>query len=113
MEQALIDEQLVDHAEAAPDTQHHVRAVQPFLLDDERMMSLKQCNKNLLSIAKSINNHIRNKSSKSDLVVTNLPDVPKDESAFGYMQFVEHLTSGLERVLLVRGYTEDVITAFT
>lgn len=49
----------------------------------------------------------------TELVVTNLPDMPSGESGFGYFQMVDALTEGLPRCLLVRGTQSEVITAFT
>jgi hypothetical protein len=50
---------------------------------------------------------------QTDLVITNLPDLADDVSSFGYMQYVEHLTAGLPRTLLIRGTSREVISAFT
>lgn len=46
-------------------------------------------------------------------VLVNLPALPKSPgSEFYYMEFVETLTDGLKRVILLRGTGREVITAF-
>uniref|UniRef100_A0A7S4LQN6 Uncharacterized protein n=1 Tax=Oxyrrhis marina TaxID=2969 RepID=A0A7S4LQN6_OXYMA len=87
--------------------------VSSFALSDERLTSTKPAVEENLKRVKMLNAAIVKQSGKAQLVITNLPDVPSDETGFGYMQLVEHLTADLERVLLVRGASTEVITAFT
>lgn len=66
-----------------------------------------------LAVAVGLNDIIRSESTKAELVLTNLPDMPPGESLHGYFELVEELTKGLPRCLLVRGTATEVITAFT
>ncbi|XP_055839309.1 solute carrier family 12 member 6 isoform X2 [Episyrphus balteatus] len=66
--------------------------------------------------AVKLNEVIVNKSVDAQLVIMNLPGPPKDlkhgrES--NYMEFLEVLTEGLERVLMVRGGGREVITIYS
>ncbi|KAM3727298.1 Potassium/chloride cotransporter [Dirofilaria immitis] len=61
-----------------------------------------------------LNGKIFEKSSASALVVLNLPEPPKKESAlFNYMEYLNVLTHNLRRVLLVRGSGSEVITKYS
>ena len=65
-----------------------------------------------------LNEHILEKSHASKLVILNMPAIPrKMTSSAGnetnYMEFIEVLTEGLERVLLARGSGREVITIFS
>lgn len=84
-----------------------------FLLSDAQLTSLKPCSERVMQGAKILNGAMLKQSSNSALVITNLPDIPQNESAFGYMQFIETLTAGIDRMLLVRGTSTEVISAFT
>jgi len=84
-----------------------------FILTDDRLESAKVCSEEVLQAAKLLNAKMQQISKDAALMLTNLPDIPVGESAFGYMQFVEHLCAGLPRCLLVRGTAAEVITAFT
>lgn len=56
--------------------------------------------------AVKLNEVIVNKSHEAQLVILNLPGPPKEtniERESNYMEFLEVLTEGLERVLMVRG----------
>lgn len=66
--------------------------------------------------AVKLNEVIVNKSVDAQLVIMNLPGPPKDlkhgrES--NYMEYLEVLTEGLERVLMVRGGGREVITIYS
>ncbi|CEM08836.1 unnamed protein product [Vitrella brassicaformis CCMP3155] len=84
-----------------------------FAMKREELESVSQAHEAVLDAAKALNAAFRSRSLSADLVVTNLPDVPQDHSAFGYMQFVEVLCADLKRVVLIRGSATEVITAFT
>uniref|UniRef100_A0A915Q144 Solute carrier family 12 member 6 n=1 Tax=Setaria digitata TaxID=48799 RepID=A0A915Q144_9BILA len=61
-----------------------------------------------------LNRKILEKSSASALIVLNLPEPPKKESALSnYMEFLNVLTHNLRRVLLVRGSGSEVITKYS
>jgi potassium/chloride transporter 4/5/6 len=56
------------------------------------------------------------KSHSAKLVVLNLPGLPKQtgtDTEHHYMEFIEALTEGLDRVLLVRGAGREVITIYS
>lgn len=63
-----------------------------------------------------LNEHIINKSHAAKLVILNMPGLPKKlatGSETNYMEFIEVLTEGLERVVLARGAGREVITIFS
>ena len=66
--------------------------------------------------AVKLNEVIVAKSHESKLVILNLPSPPKvggpDKDA-SYMEYLEVLTEGLERVLMVRGGGREVITIYS
>ena len=56
------------------------------------------------------------KSKNASLVLLNIPAPPKTPTAindFSYMEYVNVLTEGLNRTLLVRGSGREVITIFS
>ncbi|XP_014228975.1 solute carrier family 12 member 4 isoform X3 [Trichogramma pretiosum] len=66
--------------------------------------------------ALKLNEVIVNKSHDAQLVILNLPGPPKEtsiERESNYMEFLEVLTEGLERVLIVRGSGREVITMYS
>lgn len=66
--------------------------------------------------AVKLNEAIVNKSHGAKLVVLNLPGLPKVASKdyeHHYMEFLEVLTEGLDRVLMVRGGGREVITIYS
>jgi len=95
-----------------PEERQQVNA-QVFMSSAEQLASVQPCSKAELLIARTLNAAIVAESKESDLVVTNLPDMPPSESAFGYFQLVDEITKNLQRCILVRGTTTEVITAFT
>jgi len=63
-----------------------------------------------------LNEAIVNKSHEAKLVILNLPSPPKtigQDRDSSYMEFLEVLTEGLERVLMVRGGGREVITIYS
>ncbi|XP_043515208.1 solute carrier family 12 member 4 isoform X2 [Frieseomelitta varia] len=63
-----------------------------------------------------LNEVIVKKSKNAQLVILNLPGPPRDtkmERESNYMEFLEVLTEGLERVLMVRGGGREVITIYS
>mmetsp|Transcript_52564 Transcript_52564/g.115284 ORF Transcript_52564/g.115284 Transcript_52564/m.115284 type:complete len:911 (+) Transcript_52564:19-2751(+) len=85
----------------------------PFAVSEERLTSSAPCDGEMLDAAKSLNKVFQKASASSSLLITNLLPIPRNLSAFGYMQFQEHLTADLTRVLLVRGTQDNVMTEFT
>ncbi|XP_066133332.1 solute carrier family 12 member 6 isoform X2 [Saccopteryx bilineata] len=64
--------------------------------------------------AVKLNEVIVNKSHEAKLVLLNMPGPPRNpEGDENYMEFLEVLTEGLERVLLVRGGGSEVITIYS
>ncbi|GAB1599326.1 solute carrier family 12 member 4-like isoform X2 [Argonauta hians] len=64
--------------------------------------------------AVKLNEVIVEKSHEAQLVILNLPTPPRTESGEqNYMEFLEVLTEGLERVVMVRGSGREVVTIYS
>ncbi|KAM7542106.1 hypothetical protein Aperf_G00000005104 [Anoplocephala perfoliata] len=75
--------------------------------------SQKKTSSRRLHSAKRLNELIVERSADAAAVLINLPALPKSPgSEFYYMEYVETLTDGLKRVILIRGTGREVITAF-
>ncbi|XP_066579027.1 solute carrier family 12 member 6 isoform X2 [Amia ocellicauda] len=73
-----------------------------------------QSNVRRMHTAVKLNEVIVNKSHDARLVLLNMPGPPRNpEGDENYMEFLEVLTEGLERVLLVRGGGSEVITIYS
>ncbi|KAL4642195.1 solute carrier family 12 member 4 [Arapaima gigas] len=80
------------------------------------LISIKpdQSNVRRMHTAVKLNEVIVNKSHDARLVLLNMPGPPKNpDGDENYMEFLEVLTEGLERVLLVRGGGTEVITIYS
>uniref|UniRef100_A0A1A8IHC2 Solute carrier family 12 (Potassium/chloride transporters), member 6 n=1 Tax=Nothobranchius kuhntae TaxID=321403 RepID=A0A1A8IHC2_NOTKU len=80
------------------------------------MLSIRpdQSNVRRMHTAVKLNEVIVAKSHEARLVLLNMPGPPKNtEGDENYMEFLEVLTEGLERVLLVRGGGSEVITIYS
>ncbi|XP_028330512.1 solute carrier family 12 member 6 isoform X2 [Gouania willdenowi] len=80
------------------------------------MLSMRPDHSNVrrMHTAVKLNEVIVNKSHEARLVLLNMPGPPKNpEGDENYMEFLEVLTEGLERVLLVRGGGSEVITIYS
>ncbi|XP_060767740.1 solute carrier family 12 member 4 isoform X2 [Neoarius graeffei] len=80
------------------------------------LVSLKpdQSNVRRMHTAVKLNEVIVNKSHDARLVLLNMPGPPRNpDGDENYMEFLEVLTEGLERVLLVRGGGREVITIYS
>ncbi|XP_030650010.1 solute carrier family 12 member 4 isoform X2 [Chanos chanos] len=80
------------------------------------LMSIKpdQSNVRRMHTAVKLNEVIVNRSHDARLVLLNMPGPPRNsEGDENYMEFLEVLTEGLERVLLVRGGGREVITIYS
>lgn len=63
-----------------------------------------------------LNQQIRERSHEAQLVLINLPSPPSKQSslaAISYMEYIDALTEGLDRLLLMRGSGREVITIFS
>ncbi|CAF3694429.1 unnamed protein product [Rotaria sp. Silwood1] len=63
-----------------------------------------------------LNQQIRDRSRDAKLVLINLPSPPSKHTslaAYSYMEYVDALTEGLDRLLLMRGSGREVITIFS
>ncbi|XP_053558220.1 solute carrier family 12 member 6 isoform X2 [Bombina bombina] len=73
-----------------------------------------QSNVRRMHTAVKLNEVIVNKSHDAKLVLLNMPGPPRNpQGDENYMEFLEVLTEGLERVLLVRGGGTEVITIYS
>ncbi|XP_044290246.1 solute carrier family 12 member 4 isoform X1 [Varanus komodoensis] len=82
----------------------------------KELISIKpnQSNVRRMHTAVKLNEVIVNRSHDARLVLLNMPGPPKNtDGDENYMEFLEVLTEGLERVLLVRGGGREVITIYS
>ncbi|KAK1889894.1 Solute carrier family 12 member 6 [Dissostichus eleginoides] len=80
------------------------------------MLSMRPDHSNVrrMHTAVKLNEVIVNKSHDARLVLLNMPGPPRNtDGDENYMEFLEVLTEGLERVLLVRGGGGEVITIYS
>ncbi|XP_062836897.1 solute carrier family 12 member 7 isoform X2 [Anolis carolinensis] len=77
-------------------------------------MKPNQSNVRRMHTAVKLNGVVLNKSQNAQLVLLNMPGPPKNRQGDeNYMEFLEVLTEGLNRVLLVRGGGREVITIYS
>uniref|UniRef100_A0A8C2HR16 Solute carrier family 12 member 7a n=1 Tax=Cyprinus carpio TaxID=7962 RepID=A0A8C2HR16_CYPCA len=77
-------------------------------------MKPDQTNVRRMHTAVKLNKVVVNKSQGAQLVLLNMPGPPKTQGGDeNYMEFLEVLTEGLNRVLLVRGSGREVITIYS
>uniref|UniRef100_A0A803VWY9 Solute carrier family 12 member 7 n=1 Tax=Ficedula albicollis TaxID=59894 RepID=A0A803VWY9_FICAL len=77
-------------------------------------MKPNQSNVRRMHTAVKLNGVVLNKSQDAQLVLLNMPGPPKNRKGDeNYMEFLEVLTEGLDRVLLVRGSGREVITIYS
>ncbi|XP_041847585.1 solute carrier family 12 member 7-like isoform X1 [Melanotaenia boesemani] len=76
--------------------------------------NLNQSNVRRMHTAVKLNEVVVKKSHNSELVLLNMPGPPKNKKGDeNYMEFLEVLMEGLDRVLLVRGGGREVITIYS
>lgn len=76
--------------------------------------NLNQSNVRRMHTAVKLNEVVVKKSYNSQLVLLNMPGPPKNKKGDeNYMEFLEVLMEGLDRVLLVRGGGREVITIYS
>uniref|UniRef100_A0A8C6PCE4 Solute carrier family 12 member 5a n=1 Tax=Nothobranchius furzeri TaxID=105023 RepID=A0A8C6PCE4_NOTFU len=89
-------------------------AVTPEDIKDIFNMKPNQSNVRRMHTALRLNEVILKKSSEAKLVLLNMPGAPRNRTGDeNYMEFLEVLTEGLNRVLLVRGGGREVITIYS
>ncbi|XP_024915676.1 solute carrier family 12 member 5-like isoform X2 [Cynoglossus semilaevis] len=89
-------------------------AATPEGIKDIFNMKPNQSNVRRMHTALRLNEVIMKKSSEAKLVLLNMPGAPKNRTGEeNYMEFLEVLTEGLNRVLLVRGGGREVITIYS
>uniref|UniRef100_A0A8C7GIZ9 Solute carrier family 12 member 7a n=1 Tax=Oncorhynchus kisutch TaxID=8019 RepID=A0A8C7GIZ9_ONCKI len=77
-------------------------------------MKPNQSNVRRMHTAVKLNEVVVNKSQGAQLVLLNMPGPPKNKGGDeNYMEFLEVLMDGLDRVLLVRGGGREVITIYS
>uniref|UniRef100_A0A669EDU8 Solute carrier family 12 member 5b n=1 Tax=Oreochromis niloticus TaxID=8128 RepID=A0A669EDU8_ORENI len=80
----------------------------------EKEKSLLTTDVRRMHTAMRLNEVITKKSKEAKLVLLNMPGPPKNRvGEENYMEFLEVLTEGLNRVLLVRGGGREVITIYS
>uniref|UniRef100_A0A8C7J2R5 Solute carrier family 12 member 7-like n=1 Tax=Oncorhynchus kisutch TaxID=8019 RepID=A0A8C7J2R5_ONCKI len=123
---------LNDKADAGPDRVHMTWTKDKFLTERNRNRaeasmgvrdifnmkpeweSLNQSNVRRMHTAVKLNEVVVNKSQGAHLVLLNMPGPPKNRGGDeNYMEFLEVLLEGLNRVLLVRGGGREVITIYS
>uniref|UniRef100_A0A4W5MF29 Solute carrier family 12 member 7a n=1 Tax=Hucho hucho TaxID=62062 RepID=A0A4W5MF29_9TELE len=119
---------LSDTATATPDHQVHMTWTKDKLIAErnrkrgEPNMGVKdlfnmkpnQSNVRRMHTAVKLNEVVVNKSQGAQLVLLNMPGPPKNKGGDeNYMEFLEVLMDGLDRVLLVRGGGREVITIYS
>ncbi|XP_037390715.1 solute carrier family 12 member 5 isoform X2 [Pygocentrus nattereri] len=76
--------------------------------------NLNQSNVRRMHTALRLNGEIVKKSQEAKLVLLNMPGPPRNRTGDeNYMEFLEVLTEGINRVLLVRGGGREVITIYS
>jgi potassium/chloride transporter 4/5/6 len=114
---------VVNTIEEAPPSYQGVNhlGITPPVMQDEKLKHLESIqpeNSNVrrMHTAVKLNESIVSKSHEAKLVLLNLPGPPKvagKDKDSSYMEFLEVLTEGLERVLMVRGGGREVITIYS
>uniref|UniRef100_A0A674DM85 Solute carrier family 12 member 7 n=1 Tax=Salmo trutta TaxID=8032 RepID=A0A674DM85_SALTR len=119
---------LNDNATATPDHRVHMTWTKDKLITERNRnrsepnvgvkdlfnMKPNQSNVRRMHTAVKLNEVVVNKSQGAQLVLLNMPGPPKNKGGDeNYMEFLEVLMDGLDRVLLVRGGGREVITIYS
>ncbi|XP_074646904.1 solute carrier family 12 member 4-like isoform X2 [Tubulanus polymorphus] len=88
--------------------------VESLFKSDKLSVELDQRNVKRMHTAVRLNKVITEKSQDAQLVIMNLPGAPKDKSGDeNYMSFLEALTDGLDKVVMIRGGGREVVTIYS
>ncbi|KAJ8413276.1 hypothetical protein AAFF_G00092720 [Aldrovandia affinis] len=117
---------LNDKGDTAPDRVHMTWTKEKLITERNRNrdanvgvrdlfnMRPNQSNVRRMHTAVKLNEAVVNKSQGAHLVLLNMPGPPKNKGGDeNYMEFLEVLIEGLNRVLLVRGGGREVITIYS
>ncbi|KAI1902138.1 hypothetical protein AGOR_G00041620 [Albula goreensis] len=117
---------LNDKANATPDRVHMTWTKEKFFTERNRHreanvgvrdifnMKPNQSNVRRMHTAVKLNEAVVSKSQEAQLVLLNMPGPPRNRDGDeNYMEFLEVLMEGLNRVLLVRGGGREVITIYS
>ncbi|XP_052060467.1 solute carrier family 12 member 4-like isoform X2 [Mytilus californianus] len=99
-----------------PSSQANSKATTPTNPANNDLLNIKPDKKNVrrMHTAVRLNEVIIDKSHEAQLVILNLPAPPKSQAGeLNYMEFLEVLTEGIDRVLMVRGSGHEVITIYS
>ncbi|XP_044741711.1 solute carrier family 12 member 7 isoform X2 [Chrysoperla carnea] len=108
-EENTMEKESINEVESTADNDEPKKVKKTVITPDEG-------NVRRMHTAVKLNEVIVNRSHDAQLVILNLPGPPKDtklERESNYMEFLEVLTEGLERVLMVRGGGQEVITIYS
>ncbi|XP_031423647.1 solute carrier family 12 member 5 isoform X2 [Clupea harengus] len=104
----------LDGEPAAPPTGATPEGIKDIFSMKPEWENLNQSNVRRMHTALRLNSVIVKKSQEAKLVLLNMPGPPKNRTGDeNYMEFLEVLTEGLNRVLLVRGGGREVITIYS
>ncbi|CEF61443.1 K-Cl co-transporter family and Amino acid permease/ SLC12A domain-containing protein [Strongyloides ratti] len=78
-----------------------------------KIIKMKNYNVRKMHNALNLNQFMKSQSSEAQLIIVNLPGLPESGLDTFYMEFIEALTEGLDRILLVRGSGTEVITIYS
>ncbi|MED6285601.1 hypothetical protein CHARACLAT_030835 [Characodon lateralis] len=105
---------VVEHCRAGVEASKPVFVVLSHFAPSREWETLNQSNVRCMHTAIKLNEVVVNKSQGAHLVLLNMPGPPKNRGGDeNYMEFLEVLLEGLNRVLLVRGGGREVITIYS